>query len=359
MSNSTTEVVETARFTKDDEHVVIPYLLRDAPDPTIMGNGQRIQMAKALRPVEKRYHGLLRRLIDTHSHMIVAEREENGSRRRLRAKAYVLVTTKPADWAAIPSLVKTGGGRVIPAFGVHPQCADGVEVGEEDDAAPPHWVRSMRSYLTQHKRAIVGEIGLDRNRRFKAYFHSNQLYVFRAQLRMAVAFQRPVSVHSVKADGAIVDMLLSERNLDHRLPPTICLHSFAGSVETLCRIISIVEGPKRKKGQACDDDRSSAVRVFLGMNGWTNLFRKNATSFVRSCRDNVLHGMRRFVIESDWHPSDWDFEGSRSDDADKILLNGVLDLSQMLEMSDVESCARMLIENTASFLRPVLTRDCT
>jgi len=67
------------------------------------------------------------------------------------------------------------------------------------------------------------------------------------QLRLAAKISRPVSVHCVKADGAIVDVLQSEIKKGHTLPPKICIHSFAGSVETLKRIVRLVEGRKKTK----------------------------------------------------------------------------------------------------------------
>merc|ERR1711933_699598 len=85
-----------------------------------------------------------------------------------------------------------------------------------------------------------GEIGLDRNTHYGAFF-DHQVYVLREQLRLAAELHRPVSLHSVRADGALVDCLRAEVKEHRSLPPTICLHSFAGSVDTLKSIIRLVE----------------------------------------------------------------------------------------------------------------------
>lgn len=75
---------------------------------------------------------------------------------------------------------------------------------QEVDPNSSVWANRMQRYLETAPWAIVGEIGLDRNTLHKGFFESHQLPVFRTQLRIAAQLQRPVSVHSVKADGAIM-----------------------------------------------------------------------------------------------------------------------------------------------------------
>jgi len=48
---------------------IVPWLLRDAPEESEIGSGQRIQIAKSLRPIERRWHCLLPFLTDTHCHL--------------------------------------------------------------------------------------------------------------------------------------------------------------------------------------------------------------------------------------------------------------------------------------------------
>lgn len=278
------------------------------------------------------------------------------------AKEYVVVSVVPEDWLTCDW--KPGSG-VRPGIGIHPQCVEDLPSGElysasyvdKDDndeeenttkeKTSPAWVATMRHCLVRMPWAIVGEIGLDRNRDFKRNFESHQLKVWREQLRIAVELRRPISVHTVKAFGALVSTLEAEVKKGRKLPPTICLHSFSGSIETFKRVVRIVEGTvssKKAKHLPC--------RVFIGFNAWTNLFKKGAGKFLRDLVDTVPNGECRILLESDWHPADFVFPGSKRRDVDKILLNGLIDIASMLDWTP-KRVADTLERNTEVFLAPV------
>ena len=90
------------------------------------------------------------------------------------------------------------------------------------------------------------------------------------------------------------------------------------------------------------------VRIYVGMNCWTNLWKKQAKDFVNGVVKTIPNGISRFLLESDWHPLDFDFEGSTCKDVDKILLNGLLTISSMLGLKP-EVMADHFESNTNAF----------
>ena len=171
----------------DDDDV----LMREGPPKDIINNGQRVQIANALRPiVSKSIRDLLSKLTDTHCHMFARLRrgESLCLPKESRAKAYVCVSTSQDDWKDYSEGEKSSG--VILGMGVHPQCADEIEVRSND------WVDRLERYVSSNKNCVVGEIGLDRNRRFKSTLETHQKKVFKMQLRVAAKLNRPVSVRA-------------------------------------------------------------------------------------------------------------------------------------------------------------------
>jgi len=59
-------------------------------------------------------------------------------------------------------------------------------------------------------------------------------------------------------------------------------------------------------------------------------------------------GSERILLESDWNPADFNFEGSHRQDVDKVLLNGVLKLAEILEMQP-RQVAELVQRNTECF----------
>eukprot|EP01025_Chloroclados_australasicus_P068155 TRINITY_DN9456_c2_g1_i2.p1 TRINITY_DN9456_c2_g1~~TRINITY_DN9456_c2_g1_i2.p1 ORF type:complete len:244 (-),score=24.58 TRINITY_DN9456_c2_g1_i2:799-1530(-) len=104
---------------------------------------------------------------------------------------------------------------VKPNFGVHPwQC----------DKVSDQWLQKLRCKLESIPNAGIGECGLDRTNRAKASIELQQ-QMFISQLELAKEFQRPVSIHCVRAFGRVLDILQQMGPF----PSGIVLHSWAGS----------------------------------------------------------------------------------------------------------------------------------
>lgn len=324
------------------------FLTSPGPLPDAIASGMRAQISQSLRAVPQNICPLLPLLTDSHCHILgvglteasLAESMSNELARVGRAKQYLFQTVRVDDWNVIIERACVCGvddAKIRLGFGVHPRWAqevltDGTEFGQK-----------LADCLSKMPSAIVGEIGLDRTNRFKSFFETHQIPIFREQLGIAASFSRPVSIHCVKADAALVQIFqdCTSGNSDG-LPPTICLHSFGGSFETLERIISIVEG------NHSETHGEKVVRVFVGLNAWTNLYKKGARTFIRRLVLGTPFGGTRMLIESDYDFPD--YPGSHPWDADKILLNGVLTLSEMLDWDPAVVALRME-ENTRAFLR--------
>jgi Tat protein secretion system quality control protein TatD with DNase activity len=101
-------------------------------------------------------------------------------------------------------------------------------------------ISELRSNLSQFPHAMLGEVGLDRafrvpydydaSPRELTHFHipiEHQTRILEAQLALAVELKRNVSVHSVKAQQATVDLLtrMSQKHGDPWLRISIDMHS--------------------------------------------------------------------------------------------------------------------------------------
>jgi hypothetical protein len=212
-----------------DALLVVPWLEREGPAPEEIGNGQRQQISLALRPVPLDLHSLLPLLTDTHNHMAGCGPESRRSFNKIKdkiesgavvhAKEYCVMSVEPQDWQSCADwsfLSETRRVGLRQAIGIHPQCAD------EFDPSGAGWLNQMRRCLRAAPWAFVGEIGLDKNSSFKDFLETHQREIFRKQLEMAAELRRPVSVHSVKADGVLLEILETEKckNCDHPIGGT-------------------------------------------------------------------------------------------------------------------------------------------
>lgn len=167
-------------------------------------------------------------------------------------------------------------------------------------------VAAARARLRHHPCALVGEVGLDKafrlpepwtpagpvpdphltpgsrqGRRLTPYRVrlAHQQAVLRAQLDLAAAEGRPVSLHGVQAHGLLFEALAA----DAPAPPRLCLHSFSGDVQLLRRWLR----------------PSFPSKVFVSLSAAVNLSSD-------SCRAKASHLMRlipddRILVESDLH----------------------------------------------------------
>ncbi|KAI8927518.1 hypothetical protein BC831DRAFT_392205, partial [Entophlyctis helioformis] len=192
---------------------------------------------------------LLRGAIDVHCHVIETPTTLDRIA-DLPVQRLIVMGTQPDDWHLVEETLARFPGRIVPAFGVHPwhaeralpphaawaasapgvgELASGDEVDDKGNGArdtPPDglngsaasaWLARLRSLLKTYPQAIVGEIGLDGvatdGRTGKLYPMEQQLPVFDAQMAMAIALNRPVSIHAVHVHGRILEYF---RAMDQR-----------------------------------------------------------------------------------------------------------------------------------------------
>jgi len=154
----------------------------------------------------------------------ILERAEKAGVERMFCNA-----THEEDWQAVINLAdrgKDGGGGqvIVPFLGIHPWFAESAGTG---------WEERLFARLQEFP-AGIGEIGLDKCCR--ANFDRQQR-VFEAQLSMASALRRPVAIHCVKAWGLLLEIL--EHLAAGKQLPTIMIHAYGGSTETMQRLIGL------------------------------------------------------------------------------------------------------------------------
>lgn len=124
--------------------------------------------------------------------------------------------TREEDWARVRALAERWP-RLIPAYGLHPW-----QVGTRSRDWQATWLK-----LLEDKRAVVGEIGLDRW--IEGYDLPQQEEVFLWQWRVAAERNLPVSLHCLQAWGRLLELLRRE-------PGPRCgflLHSYGGPREMI------------------------------------------------------------------------------------------------------------------------------
>ena len=135
----------------------------------------------------------------------------------------VVNATREADWQAVEKLADAEPGFVVPAFGIHPWHAHTAEAG---------WQDRLASLLEKHPQASIGECGLDQ------WITSPPLEiqrpVFIDHLRLARRLDRPLTIHCLKAWGALFDAFAKAPP-----PSRFLMHSFSGSIETARRLIPL------------------------------------------------------------------------------------------------------------------------
>lgn len=162
-------------------------------------------------------------LYDAHNHLqddrfagrqdeILAACREGGIR------GMVVNGSCEADWPAVAELARRHPDLVRPAFGYHPWY-----VHERST----HWLSVLRGFLRDTPGATIGEIGLDRWK--PGLDFADQQAVFQEQLELAPEMDLPVTIHCLKAWGALAQHLEN----GPRLRRGFLLHSYGGSVEMI------------------------------------------------------------------------------------------------------------------------------
>ncbi|KAL4858558.1 putative metal-dependent hydrolase YabD [Chlorella vulgaris] len=129
------------------------------------------------------------------------------------------------DWARVAAAAAEHPAAIVPNFGLHPWWLA---------QRSPGWLKQLREMLVAYPRAGLGECGLDRGPRGPAVEWAVQLEAFEQQLQLAQELLRPVSIHCVKAYGAVNDVL---RRLNITVP--VVLHSWTGAVEMTTTLLQL------------------------------------------------------------------------------------------------------------------------
>ena len=129
------------------------------------------------------------------------------------------------DWHAVADLA-VAHQEVVAFFGIHPWFSDTATTG---------WQQRLLTISETLDRGVgIGETGLDRSCRID---FAIQQKLFTEHLELATEQRRPLSVHCVRAWGALVD-LLTDFSHGQTLPPLL-IHSFNGSTEIMRRLTKL------------------------------------------------------------------------------------------------------------------------
>ena len=140
-----------------------------------------------------------------------------------------------------------------------------------------------------------------------------QIEAFRYQLLLATKYQRPVSVHCVRAMGKILDTIneviatTTTSNQDHEdddhnniLPPRIYFHAFGGKASTATQLIRTLEKPRKrrklkipnnKNKHSSSNFKSETTKVYFGFAPLVNFGSPKTTEVIQTV------GINRLVLE--------------------------------------------------------------
>ena len=242
---------------------------------------------------------------------------------------------------------------IVPCLGVHPWFLHELDsendwalvpplpsplVSEEDRSYKPrtkpvpNWIINLESILIEHPHLPVGEIGLD-NFHFDPITQElttpmdRQVEALKLQLEVATKFQRPVSLHCVRAVGKLMDVLdeLAEENFQrlseewnssenvssrcetendvgkHILPPRLYFHAFGGKAATAIQLVKTLEKPRRIKIRNDSVKRQTRKKfvsvlppkVYFGFAPPVNFQSPKTASVIQAV------GVDRLVLETD------------------------------------------------------------
>ena len=164
---------------------------------------------------------------DSHNHLQDARLGSSTplitAMRAAEVAACVVNATSEDDWEVVSELAQAESGWALPAFGIHPWKAN---------LALPGWLDRLKDRLEKTPLASIGECGLDQwiaTPNLKI-----QKPIFEAQLRLACEMERPLTIHCLKAWGALFEAFATAPP-----PSRFLMHSFNGSIEIAQRLIPL------------------------------------------------------------------------------------------------------------------------
>ncbi|BBP46829.1 TatD family hydrolase [Thiosulfatimonas sediminis] len=192
-------------------------------------------------------------LFDTHAHLLEANQEQ------LAALTYPVlnVTSHLAQWQDAIRLSEQNP-LIGCALGIHPWFVNETSFSD---------LTYLLQLLEWQEIAAIGEVGLDFQPAFQ-HTKERQLAIFESQLQLAVYFNKPVSIHVIKAHNEMLSLLKS--------------YSVCGVIHGLGASLSLAK-------------RYLDLDFKIGLNGV--LCRQNA----RRYREMVAHfDLAHFVLETDY-----------------------------------------------------------
>lgn len=159
-------------------------------------------------------------LTDTHCHLdfpvFDADREALLAEwRQLGVGEYIIPSVGEENWARVMGLAERHAG-IGYGLGIHPW-----HVGAQSEGV----LERLRALLASQPPGLVaiGECGLDLRSQVP---QAGQLELFEAQIRLAMEFELPLIVHSVRANDTVAKIL-------RRLKPPRggVIHAFSGSLQ--------------------------------------------------------------------------------------------------------------------------------
>ncbi len=133
----------------------------------------------------------------------------------LRVQAAVINGTTEEDWPEVVAFCREHAWA-IPSFGLHPWF-----VGQRS----PGWQGRLAAILDEHPTAAIGEVGVDRW--IEGHDLGDQLEALADEWALAAEKNRPVTVHCLRAWGALMDFARAAP----ALPRGFLLHAYGGPRE--------------------------------------------------------------------------------------------------------------------------------
>ena len=200
--------------------------------------------------------------VDSHCHLKFPDSDKDDAKKgktlsdlqNITSPFSLICATSPTtDWERLSTLLLSSSSSsstrstssIHVGFGIHPWwSSSAVSVSSQNDSfsATTTWQQTLVKLLEKFPSACVAEIGLDKIRNASTPDEfAKQVEIFETQMDIAASMKRPVSVHCVRAQGPMLE-LLSKRKEIERYPPAFIFHGFTGSTEFVKSLLKLNKG---------------------------------------------------------------------------------------------------------------------
>lgn len=164
----------------------------------------------------------MRKLIDCHCHLQCLTPKALSETLMENSITYICNATNENDWDQVLSLKSE---KIIPCIGIHPWYISSLS---------PNWLEKLHTYL-QIPEVQMGEIGLD-NCKSKIAPKKLQEEIFRAQLQLALQYNKVVNIHCVSAYGKVANILQEYLKIRQF---KVLMHSWEGPWEITSNLLKM------------------------------------------------------------------------------------------------------------------------